>query len=217
MSLLKCGRDSTGIKCQTCIVRDSCQLEQWWFHKKSAREAHKRNAHDIYMVLLRGLKIEEEKQSTSRKSTTTSFSGSRSKVHWISSILHEKIEDERQLWVQLVSQSAKVEKIVSCVPDHEYVLILTLHSSNWVHWMHWVLGWRCDNVLLEWMLRRRPTRYSSTVNHPMFYIVLFVISNLCTQCIINSCHFQIEPWLQAHFCILEPWLPAFTLYTQSSI
>ena len=134
MSLLKCGRDSTGIKCQTCIVRDSCQLEQWWFHKKSAREAHKRNAHDIYMVLLRGLKIEEEKQSTSRKSTTTSFSGSRSKVHWISSILHEKIEDERQLWVQLVSQSAKVEDHPwSC--EHEYNFILALHSGHWVLWM----------------------------------------------------------------------------------
>ena len=73
MSLFKCGRVSTSIKCRRCIVGDSCRQEVRWFRKKSEIEAHLQKAHGIHVILPRGLKIEEEEQSTSMKSTTTSF------------------------------------------------------------------------------------------------------------------------------------------------
>ena len=73
VSLFKCGRDSTGIKWCTCIIGDSCRKEVQWFRKKAELEAHLHKAHNIRVILPWGLKIEEEEQSTSVKSTTTSF------------------------------------------------------------------------------------------------------------------------------------------------
>ena len=73
MSLFKCGRDSTGIKCRTCIIGDSCRKEVRWFCKKVDMEAHLQKAHGIRVILPRGLKREEEEQSIYMRSTTTSF------------------------------------------------------------------------------------------------------------------------------------------------
>ena len=63
MSFFKCGRDSTSIKCRTCIVGDSCGKEVRWFRKKAEMEDHLQKAHDIRVILPRGLKIEEEYHS----------------------------------------------------------------------------------------------------------------------------------------------------------
>ena len=119
MFLFKCGRDSTGIKYHRCLVVDSCRQEEQWFHKKSEMEANLEKAHAIHVILPRGLKIEEEEQSTSGLSTSTSFFkrlwkakidsgfyGSTTKVYEITPILHEEAEEERSEPVQCPTSKA---------------------------------------------------------------------------------------------------------------
>ena len=92
MSLFKYGRDSTGIKCRRCIVRYSCRQEVQWFHKKSEMEANLEKAHAIHVILPRGLKIEEEEQSTSGLSTSTSFFNDYERQRWIQRFMNPELK-----------------------------------------------------------------------------------------------------------------------------
>ena len=98
MSLFKAGRDSTGIKCRTCIVGDSCRKEVRWFRKKGDMEAHLQKAHGIRVVLPRGLKIEEEEQSTSMRSTATSFFSHYERQRSIKRFLDPELKCYPVLW-----------------------------------------------------------------------------------------------------------------------
>ena len=70
LSLFKCGLELAEIKCQTCIMFDSCWQEQCWFRKKSKLEAHLQKVHGIHVVLLRGLKIAEDEQLNLKREMT---------------------------------------------------------------------------------------------------------------------------------------------------
>ena len=94
---LKCGRDSTSIICRTCIVEDSCRKEVRWFRKQTKMEAHLQKAHEIHVILPRGLKIEEEEKSTSMKSTITSFFSNYERVRSIMSFFNAELKYSRSL------------------------------------------------------------------------------------------------------------------------
>ena len=119
MSLFKCGRDSTGIKCRTCIVGDSCRKEGRWFRKKADMEAHLQKAHGIHVILPRGLKIEEEEeeQSTSMRSTTTSFFRHYERQRSIKRFLDPELKYNRSRQSHMRKLRTRAIKIFKATPD----------------------------------------------------------------------------------------------------
>ena len=118
MSLFKCGRDSTGIKCRTCIVGDSCRKEVRWFRKKAEMEAHLKKAHNIRVILPRGLKIEEEEKSTSMKSTTTSFFSNYERQRTIRRFLDPELKYNRSRQLYMRKLKTRAIKIFQSHSKH---------------------------------------------------------------------------------------------------
>ena len=117
MSLFKCGRDSTGIKCRTCIVGDSCRKEGRWFRKKADMEAHLQKAHGIHVILPRGLKIDEEEISTSMRSTATSFFSEYERQRSINRFLDPELKYNRSRRSHMRKLRTRAIKIFKATPD----------------------------------------------------------------------------------------------------